>query len=61
MWKIFIKACILFNYLSIKFFVLLNATFLFLGSLSYVFRVQVNMTLYINTNERERKSNDTYE
>jgi hypothetical protein len=45
MWKIFIEICILFNYLNIKFFVSLNATFLFLGSLSYALRAQVNMTL----------------
>jgi hypothetical protein len=45
MWKIFIKACILFNYLNFKFFLSLNATFPFLDSLSYALRAEVNMTL----------------
>jgi hypothetical protein len=37
MWKIFIKEL---NFL----YHILNATFLFLGSLSYALRAQVNMT-----------------
>jgi hypothetical protein len=40
--------CVVFNYLSIKFFVSLNRKFLFLDTLSCAVRAQVNITLVLN-------------
>jgi hypothetical protein len=44
MWKQNYWTCGVFNYLNIKFFVSLNAIFLFLDSLTCAFCAQVNMT-----------------